>query len=92
MFVAIVNDCRPENWSEAPKLRGGNSFAETYVEPIYEKVLSKEGILDWFSEELDGGYDEDEMEETWMIGEFTQYEDVDSFIDAIDFDILQKGS
>ena len=91
MFVAIGNDCRPENWSEAPKLRDGNSFAETYVEPIYEKVLSKEGILDWFSEELDGGYDEDEMEETWMIGEFTQYEDVDSFIDAIDFDILQKA-
>ena len=34
-----------DQWIEAPKLRDGNSFAETYVEPIYEKVLSKERDL-----------------------------------------------
>lgn len=90
-FVAIAGDLNPETWVEAPKLAEGSTFVETYIVPTYQRLLLKEGVIEWLEEEFESDLDEDEIEEMWTIGEFTRYPDANTFINDIDFSVLRAA-
>lgn len=89
VFAAITENLNPQTWAVMPKLIEADNIIDSYFVPFYESMQTVGEVLSWVAGELDWDINEEElsdeeMEEKWMIGEFSTYEDKELFLFDID--------
>jgi hypothetical protein len=89
VFAAIMENLNPQTWAVIPKLVEADNIIDSYFVPFYESLQTVGGVLSWVAGELDWDINEEElsneeMEEKWMIGEFSTYEDKELFLFDVD--------
>ena len=89
VFAAITENLNPQTWAVIPKLVEADNIIDSYFVPFYESMQTVGEVLSWVAGELDWDINEEElsneeMEEKWMIGEFSTYEDKELFLFDVD--------
>ena len=89
VFAAITENLNPQTWAVMPKLVEADNIIDSYFVPFYESMQTVGEVLSWVAGELDWdineeGLSNEEMEEKWMIGEFSTYEDKELFLFDVD--------
>ena len=89
VFAAITENLNPQTWDVMPKLVEADNIIDSYFVPFYESMQTVGAVLSWVAGELDWDINEEElsdeeMEEKWMIGEFSTYEDKELFLFDVD--------
>ena len=89
IFAAITENLNPQTWAVMPKLVEADNIIDSYFVPFYESMQTVGEVLSWVAGELDWDINEEElsdeeMEEKWMIGEFSTYEDKELFLFDVD--------
>ena len=89
VFAAITENLNPQTWAVMPKLVEADNIIDSYFVPFYDSMQTVGEVLSWVAGELDWdineeGLSNEEMEEKWMIGEFSTYEDKELFLFDVD--------
>ena len=58
-----------------------------YVMRLYKATSNKENLKNWYKAEFE---EDDDMEEIWDIGEGCFYEDAESFMNEVEYDVVIK--
>ena len=85
----IGSDCDPEVWDERP-IEEGQTFAEHYVAPMVQSLLTPAGIEEWLDQSFENDFEEEDRKEFWDIGQGCEYATIEEFKADIDWDLVAE--